>query len=143
MSILYENIKEACNRKGVTPSAMCLDLGMSKSIISDLKSERKKSLSTETLYKIATYLGVTSDSLFNGDFDNKTTPTLTKKDERDIAREMESFMKDMGQGGTLMFDGNPLSDEAKESIMAAMKLGLEAAKLKNKEKYTPKKYRKE
>ena len=42
-----------------------------------------------------------------------------------------------------MFDGYPLSDEAKESILAAMKIGLEMAKVKNKEKYTPKKFRKE
>jgi hypothetical protein len=36
-----------------------------------------------------------------------------------------------------------MSDEARESIRSAMKLGLEAAKLKNKERFTPKKYRKE
>lgn len=35
-----------------------------------------------------------------------------------------------------------MSDEARESIRAAMKLGLEAAKVKNKERFTPKKYRK-
>ena len=34
-------------------------------------------------------------------------------------------------------------DEARESIRAAMKLGLEAAKVKNKERFTPKKFRKE
>ena len=42
-----------------------------------------------------------------------------------------------------MFDGDPMSEEAKESIRAAMQLGLEAAKLKNKARFTPKKYRKE
>ncbi len=41
-----------------------------------------------------------------------------------------------------MSDSYPMSDEARESILAAMKLGLEAAKIKNKETYTPKKYRK-
>ena len=41
-----------------------------------------------------------------------------------------------------MFDGDPMSDEARDSIMNAIALGLQAAKLKNKEKYTPKKYRK-
>ena len=40
-----------------------------------------------------------------------------------------------------MFDGEPLSPEATESILAAMKLGLEVAKQKNKEKYTPDKYK--
>ena len=41
-----------------------------------------------------------------------------------------------------MFDGDPASPEAIESILAAMELGLQAAKMKNKEKYTPKKHRK-
>jgi transcriptional regulator with XRE-family HTH domain len=37
---------------------MCLDLGMSKSTLSDLKSGRKKSFTAETAHKIASYLGV-------------------------------------------------------------------------------------
>lgn len=50
-------------------------------------------------------------------------------------------MNKLDNGGDLMFDGDPMSDAAKESLRAAMKLGLEAAKLKNKERFTPKKYR--
>ena len=42
-----------------------------------------------------------------------------------------------------MFDGEPLTPEAMDSILAAMQVGMEIAKKKNKEKYTPKKYRKE
>ena len=41
-----------------------------------------------------------------------------------------------------MFDGDPASPEAIESILSAMKIGMEMAKKRNKEKYTPKKYRK-
>ena len=52
-------------------------------------------------------------------------------------------MTQLDAGGDLMFDGDPMSDEARESIRAAMKLGLEAAKVKNKERFTPKKHRKE
>lgn len=70
-------------------------------------------------------------------------PTLTPKDERDIARDLEHIMDELDAGGDLMFDGDPMTDEARESIRAAMKLGLEAAKVKNKERFTPKRYRKE
>ena len=143
MGNLYEKIAEACKQKGTNPSAMCLALGMSKSTLSDLKSGRKKSLSSETILKIANYLEVSSDILLSTDSQQtKNTSTLTSRDQHDIAKDLEAFMKEMDQGGDLMFDGNPLSDEAKESIVAAMKLGLEAAKLKNKERFTPKKYRK-
>jgi transcriptional regulator with XRE-family HTH domain len=37
---------------------MCLDLGMSKSTLSDLKSGRKKSFTADTAHRIASYLGV-------------------------------------------------------------------------------------
>ena len=37
---------------------MCAEIGISKGILTDLKSGRKKSLYAETAYKIATYLGV-------------------------------------------------------------------------------------
>lgn len=37
---------------------MCLDLGLSKSTLSDIKSGRKKGVSTATAQKIASYFGV-------------------------------------------------------------------------------------
>lgn len=76
-------------------------------------------------------------------YNAKKAPALTEKDERDIARDLERIMAQLDAGGDLMFDGDPMSDEARESIKAAMKLGLEAAKVKNKERFTPKQYRKE
>ena len=77
-----------------------------------------------------------------GDEDEKA-PALTEKDQRDIARDLEKIMDTLETAGDLQFDGDPMSDEARESIRAAVKLGLEAAKVKNKERFTPKKYRKE
>lgn len=76
MGSLYENIREACNRNNISPSAMCLELGMSKSTMSDLKSGRKKSLSTETLSKIANFLNVSSDFLLTGE----ESPVITCQD---------------------------------------------------------------
>lgn len=58
MCTLYERISELCKRKGTTPSRMCLDLGMSKSTVSDLKSGRKTGVSAVTAQKIASYFGV-------------------------------------------------------------------------------------
>lgn len=70
-------------------------------------------------------------------------PVLTEKDKRDIARDLERIMEALDSAGDLQFDGDPMSDEARESIRAAMLLGLEAAKAKNKARFTPRKYRKE
>lgn len=63
MCNLYDRIKAACAAQGLTVSAMCLQLGMSKSVMSDLHSGRKKTLSAETLRRIADHLGVSADSL--------------------------------------------------------------------------------
>ena len=73
----------------------------------------------------------------------KDNPALTPRDNRDIARDMAAIEASLESGEGLMFNGEPLSPEAKESLLAAMRLGLEAAKLKNKERFTPKKYRKD
>ena len=92
--------------------------------------------------KLAEFFGVSVDNILRGP-EKVPAPTLTAKDQRDIARDLEKLKADLESADSLMFDGNPMSEEARESILAAMKLGLEAAKLKNKETYTPKKYRKE
>ena len=63
MCTLYERINELCKKKGVSGSRMCLDLGMSKSTLSDLKSGRKKSFTIDTAKKIASYLGVSVEYL--------------------------------------------------------------------------------
>ena len=73
----------------------------------------------------------------------KDNPALTPRDNRDIARDMAAIEASLESGEGLMFNGEPLSPEAKESLLAAMRLGLEAAKLKNKARFTPKKYRKD
>ena len=58
MCTLHSRIIELCKERGVSGSRMCLDLGMSKSTMSDLKSGRKKGVTAETAQKIATYFNV-------------------------------------------------------------------------------------
>ena len=49
MANLYENIKLYCTENGTNPSRLCTELGLSKSMMSDLKAGRKKSLRREKL----------------------------------------------------------------------------------------------
>lgn len=58
MCTLYERITDLCKQKGVSGSRMCVDLGLSKSTMSDMKSGRKQGISTATAQKIANYLNV-------------------------------------------------------------------------------------
>lgn len=37
---LYENIYALCNERGITPGALCGELGFRRSVLSDLKNGR-------------------------------------------------------------------------------------------------------
>ena len=58
MSILYDRIYSLCTLSNITPCKMCTELGISRSIVTDLKAGRKKDLAATTAYKIAKYFGV-------------------------------------------------------------------------------------
>lgn len=61
MCTIYNNIKSLCDERGVKPGRMCVELGMSKSILTGLKNGTKKNIQTDTAQKIADYFGVTVD----------------------------------------------------------------------------------
>ena len=63
MTTLYERLKFLCDEKNVSGAKMCTDIGYSKSLMTELKSGRKKSVSAEVAYKLANYFEVSSDYL--------------------------------------------------------------------------------
>ena len=75
MCTLYERIQSLCKEKGVSGSRMCLDVGLSKSTLSDIKNGRKKGVSTATAQKIASYLDVSVGYLL-GEEDIKKEQTI-------------------------------------------------------------------
>ena len=97
MCNLYDRIKTACEEKGLTVSALCLAIGTSKSTLSDLNSGRKKTLSAQTLHKIAEHLGVTTDSLLG----NESADVLDQVDVafygdfKELSEEQKEAVRDM------------------------------------------------
>lgn len=145
--IMYEIFSKLLQEHGVTPYKVSKETGVSQSTLSDWK----RGVSTpkiDKLQKIANYFGVSVEYLQTGkeseitDKKDMSTSTLTKRDTKQIEAilsDTEALLKQEG----LMFDGDPASPEAIDSILSAMKIGMEMAKQKNKEKYTPKKYKKD
>ena len=88
-------------------------------------------------------LGMIDGDVSLKDESTDTSPELTARDERDIAKILEQTKEQLLSQEGLMFDGDPASPEAINSILDAMQIGMEMAKKKNKEKYTPKKYKKD
>lgn len=104
---LYENIYALCNEWKITPGALCGELGFRRSVLSDLKNGRKKSLDTTTLMKIAEYFNVSVDYLLTGD---ETKKALTPEGERPISDEDIKFA---------LFNGDKdISDEAFAEVKA-------------------------
>ena len=95
MCTLYERINELCKAKGVSGSRMCLDLGLSKSTLSDIKSGRKKGISTATAQKMASYLGVSVGYLL-GEEENEKAPT--NSGERSVSDDDIKFALFGGDG---------------------------------------------
>ncbi len=75
MSILYETIARLCMEQHISIAALCRKAHVSPGIISDLKTGRKKTLTMETVTKLARALGVSADIL-TGD----TTATSAQRD---------------------------------------------------------------
>ena len=75
MCTLYERIIVLCEKKGVAGSRMCLDLGLSKSTLSNMKNGRSSTLSTKTTQKIANYLGVTVGYLLGEEEQKEKSPS--------------------------------------------------------------------
>lgn len=61
MCSLYESILSLCTERGIKGGKMCADLGLSKSLLTDLKAGRKKGITADTAQKIADYFGVSVD----------------------------------------------------------------------------------
>jgi len=136
--VFYDKYVALCAQKGITPSAAAKEIGINKAAVSNWKY-RKNGPSDVTLQKIADYFGVPVSELTG---EKEKAPGLTEKDRRDVAKLVENIMSDMEQAGDLNFDGMPMSEEARAAMASAMRIGLEEARRRNKETYTPKKYRK-
>lgn len=134
----YDVIANLCKKNSIAITALERELGFGRGSIGKL---RTGSTTLERLQKIADFFGVTVEYLTTGEKE-ETNIHLNKKDEKDIKEILSNTEQLLKQEG-LMFDGDPASQEAIDSILSAMQIGMEMAKKKNKEKYTPKKYKKE
>jgi transcriptional regulator with XRE-family HTH domain len=90
---------------------MCLDLGLSKSTLSDIKSGRKKGISTATAQKMATYLGVSVGYLLG---------------EEDIKKEQTTEIDDLPEKRkALMQFAMSVPEDKAEMILQVMKTILQ------------------
>ncbi len=146
-----ERLKQLRKEKKVSQKTLADALFISQQAIAKWESD-KSSPNPETVRRIAEYFNVSTDYLLEVDPENKNAPPqsdgafeseLTEKDELDISRRLDAMLSDLDKSDSaLMFDGEPLDDESRELLIASLENSIRMAKLINKRKYTPKKYRK-
>jgi len=137
-----DKIKALRKSMGLTQTELGEKVGVKKNAVSKWECGRVEDIPTSTLKALATLFNVPTSYLIDDESTNKPS-ILTEKDRRDVAKDLEIMMEQLDSSDDLMFDGNPISDEARASIRSALQVGLELAKVKNKERFTPKKYRKD
>lgn len=143
---MYEIFSELLQKYGVTPYKVSKETGVSQSTLSDWK----RGISTpkqDKLQKIADYFGVSLTYLLTGnetEQKNEKPSELNARDERDIAKDLDRIMNKLsaGEDGPASYDGQELDPEAAELFRDELEIALRRLKMINKEKYTPKKYKK-
>lgn len=149
-----ERLKQLRKKNKVSQKTLADALFISQQAIAKWESD-KSSPNPETVRKIAEYFDVTTDYLLELDTENKKnppqsdgnfTPTITERDELDISKRLNAVLEDLGSTSeALMFDGEPLEldDDTRDALIKSIENSIRMGKLIAKQKYTPKKYRKD
>lgn len=143
MDSIGKRLKEYRKKVGLTQQAVADKANISRSHYASLESEKYKP-SLDTLTNIANVFGVDVRLLMPTEEVSNTVEELNDRDRKSIEKDLKEVMEDFknGTAGPLFYEGVELDDEDLEKLEIAMRTALEIAKVKNKKKYTPKKYRK-
>lgn len=141
---MYEVFEQLLQKYGVTSYKVSKETGVTQTSLSNWKSGRNTP-STKTLQKIADYFGVSVDYLMTGKEDPKEkSKKLTARDERDIAKDLESIMSKLSnqEDGPASFEGTDIPEADQELFAGQIELMLRRLKAINKDLYNPNKNKK-
>lgn len=79
MDNLFTRIESLCTQKNIRPGRLCDELGLSRSLMTDLKMGRKKTVNAETAQKIAEFFGVSVGFLLGQSQENGTQGDILDK----------------------------------------------------------------
>ena len=136
-----ERIKILRKERKLTQVELAKKSNISRSYLTDIENNRYNP-SVETLKAIANSLEVKLSDILSDEV--KQNNSLNDRDKKSITNDLKKLMDDFRSGtdGTAYYNGQELDNDDLDLIESAMKIALEQIKIKNKEKYTPKKYKK-
>lgn len=134
-----DNIKNLRLKYNLSQKDLALIAGVTDKAVSTWEKGVKEPR-MGTVQKIADHFGIRKSDLIE---DNNGMP-LSPRDERQIAEDLERMITDLDTQNTLAAMGGIIEDqEDRELLKASLLTSMRLAKKLAKEKYTPKKYRKE
>lgn len=136
---LVQRIKFLTDKKKISFAELERKLGFANSSI---RKWDERTPGIDKIQKVADYFDVSTDYLL-GRTEKRRYYDLTEKDERDIQKELEKIIEDMGNSEAIAFskDTEELSPEARAAIISSIEESLRIGKALAKKKFTPKKYR--
>ncbi len=140
---LKERIQQLCRNANISMNQLEQELGFGKGYISKLG---KSTPNATKIQQIANYFNVTVDYLMTGNEESseKKEVALTKRDERDIAKDLDRIMGEIRKGddGPLYYNGVEISEASLGLLQNAIEYALRETKKENKEKFNPNKNKK-
>lgn len=135
-----KRIKDLRKLNKLTQEELAKRANISRSYLADIENDRYNA-SVDTLKAIANSLNVSLSDILE---ESNSETNLNEKDKKSITNDLKILMEEFkaGKDGTAYYNGQELDDSDLELIESAMKIALEQIKIRNKEKYTPNKYKK-
>lgn len=134
-----EKLKELRSNNKLTQQEIADILKVSASTIG-MYEQGRRSPDTGTLNRVAEHFDVSVDWLLGRP--SVSNYKENKKEDNDISTTLDRMKKQLATSDSLMFDGQPATEEQVQAILNAIEMGEAFAKQRAKEKFTPKKYRK-
>lgn len=142
-----ERIRELRIEKGYDQQKICDLLNIEQSTLSNYENDRRIPkldfiVILADIFQVSTDYILGKTELKNY---NSYRPQLTASDEKDIQKDLKRMMDDLdsGKSGPTYYGGDLELDEYdREVLKGSLEQALRIIKLKNKETYTPRKYRK-
>ena len=137
-----KRIHDARIAAGLSMKELAQRIGVNQSSITRYEAGQFNRVGTDVIIKIGKALDVDPKILMGFE---PTTPIITKKDERDIAKDLESIMEKLSnsEDGPLSYNGEEIPASTQALLRDALDLGLRQLKIINKEKYGKKHKRQE
>lgn len=144
MGTLGNRLKSLRQEKGLTQKEVAKLIGTTDVSIGRYEMDARVP-KADILNSLAKLYDVEIDYLLTGKQTKEYESELNNRDKKDIEKDLKKIMDDFrdGESGPVYFDGIELDEDDMDKLEIAMRTALEIAKVKNKEKYTPKKYKKD